>query len=229
MPGETRVSNENMNTSPEESQLTRQRLLDAAGEIFAERGFRNATVREICERAGANIAAINYHFRDKEGLYAEVIRYAHRCVAVQPQRDMAAYGSAPAGEKLRVFVRLLLRQLLEPGKPAWHMKLVAREMMDPSAALDRLVEEEIRPKSQYVQALIREILGSRGSQRDVELSAMSVISQCIFYRQCKPVISRLKPEMTFSAEQIDVIADHIARFSLGALAKWKTGGGRGNP
>ena len=57
---------------------TRRQLLEAAGEVFATAGFRNATVREICRRAGANLAAVNYHFGDKEALYAEVLRYAQQ-------------------------------------------------------------------------------------------------------------------------------------------------------
>ena len=64
---------ENAGPNPAE---TRRQLLEAAGAVFAEVGFRNATVREICRHAGANIAAVNYHFGDKETLYAEVLRYA---------------------------------------------------------------------------------------------------------------------------------------------------------
>ena len=59
--------------SQNELTTTRQRLLEAAGQVFAEQGFRAATVRDICQRAGANIAAVNYHFGDKEALYREVI------------------------------------------------------------------------------------------------------------------------------------------------------------
>jgi TetR/AcrR family transcriptional regulator, regulator of cefoperazone and chloramphenicol sensitivity len=59
--------------------VTRQRLLEAAGEVFADLGFRSATVRDICRRADANIAAVHYHFGDKEQLYAAAVHYAHLC------------------------------------------------------------------------------------------------------------------------------------------------------
>ena len=53
---------------PDSHAATRRALLDAAADVFAESGFRCATTREICRRAGANVAAINYHFGGKEGL-----------------------------------------------------------------------------------------------------------------------------------------------------------------
>ena len=55
---------------------TSARLLAAAIEVFVEVGYRAATLRAICQRAGTNNAAINYHFRDKEHLYLAVIDYA---------------------------------------------------------------------------------------------------------------------------------------------------------
>src|SRR5476651_1320248 len=84
---------------------TRRQLLESAGEVFAEVGFRDATVREICRRAGANIAAINYHFGDKETLYAEVLSYSHGKALEKypPLLDVAE--NAPPEKKLRAFVR----------------------------------------------------------------------------------------------------------------------------
>ena len=72
--------------------LTKARLLEAAGEEFAEKGFELARVRAICERAGANLAAINYHFGDKEQLYVEVLREAHRCGMEPDDRAVAMPG-----------------------------------------------------------------------------------------------------------------------------------------
>src|SRR6266436_8582572 len=120
---------------------TRERLLETAGEVFAEHGFRDATIREICEKAKANVAAVNYHFGDKEELYAAVFTYARSC-AVAPFDEQVTPG-IPAEERLRVFVRAVLTRFFDEGRPAWLGKLLAREMIDPTKALDSLINEQI--------------------------------------------------------------------------------------
>src|SRR5881394_3293278 len=112
--------------SPNEGVETRQRLLKAAGEVFAEQGFRRATVREICTRAGANIAAINYHYRDKEGLYTEVMQsgVATAIGKYPPDMGLEAGFAAPAEQRLHAFVRSLLYRLLNEGPDSWHGKLM---------------------------------------------------------------------------------------------------------
>ncbi len=105
---------------------TRERILEAAGEVFAEVGFRCATVRRICERAGVNVAAINYHFRSKEELYYEVLKYWHE-FAVKKYPPLLGVGEdAPAEEQLRAFILSLLLRMLDKGKPAWFGKVMAR-------------------------------------------------------------------------------------------------------
>src|SRR5580693_1866756 len=98
---------------------TRRQLLEAAGEVFAEVGFRNATVREICQRAGANVAAINYHFGDKETLYVEVLRYAHGKALEKYPLLMDVDESAPPEKKLHGFVYSLLLRIFDKGSTSW--------------------------------------------------------------------------------------------------------------
>ena len=117
---------------------TRTRILNAAGPIFAEKGFQAARVREICEAAGVNLASVNYYFGDKEGLYAEVLRQAH--CAADEHCPLEFDPELPPREKLREFVRGFLMRLFDPEKPAWHGLLMARELFEPTEALDTLIE-----------------------------------------------------------------------------------------
>ena len=124
---------------------TRRQLLEAAGTVFAESGYRDATVREICRRAGANVAAVNYHFGDKETLYLEVLRYAHSKALEKYPPLLGVADNAPPEKKLRAFVHSLLLRIFDKGPTAWHGKIMLREMIEPSSALDSLVEERMRP------------------------------------------------------------------------------------
>jgi TetR/AcrR family transcriptional regulator, regulator of cefoperazone and chloramphenicol sensitivity len=197
---------------------TRQALLEAAAVVFAEHGFRAATVREICSRARANIAAINYHFGDKETLYLEVLRYTQEEAYKRFPSQPGLKPDATAQERLRAFIRSFLHRIFADGPAAWHGQIMSREMVEPTAALDHLVEERIRPQALQLHSIVRELLGPGANAEQIRLCGLSVVSQCLFYHHCRPVISRLFPTRDFS-EDIDSIADHIADFSLAALEK----------
>ena len=196
---------------------TRQRLLEAAGEVFAERGFRNTTIREICRRAQANLAAVNYHFGDKERLYAEVMAYAHACALEKYPLARGESPEVPAAERLQAFIRYLLFSVFDKGAPAWLGKLMAREMIEPTNALDTLVESIILPMSKKLGAIVRELLGVPVPDERVHRCQMSIIGQCLHYRNARPVIQRIFPQQQYSPEDIAAMADHITRFSLSAL------------
>jgi AcrR family transcriptional regulator len=206
-------------TSPDSSTRmeTRQRLLEAAGEVFAERGFRKTTIREICRRAQANLAAVNYHFGDKEGLYAAVIKYAYACALEKYPLAQRESEEVPAADRLHAFIRSLLLSVLDKGTPAWLGKLMAREMIEPTRALDDLVESIISPMGQKLGAIVRELLGGQVPDNLVHRCQISIIGQCLHYRNARPVIQRLFPEHQYSPEDIAAMADHITRFSLAAL------------
>ncbi|MDR3456761.1 MAG: CerR family C-terminal domain-containing protein [Verrucomicrobiae bacterium] len=197
---------------------TRQLLLEAAGEVFAEAGFRNATVREICRRAGANIAAVNYHFGDKEQLYSEVLRYSHGKMLEKYPALLGLPAEAPPEKKLHAFVLSLLLRIFDTGPTSWHGRLMAREMIEPTAALDSLVEERIRPMSIQLGQIVGEILNRPPTDEGVRMCAFSVVSQCTFYKHCSPVMERLFPKQPdMDPVAIGHIADHVTKFSLAAL------------
>src|SRR5471032_152193 len=172
---------------------TRRQLLEAAGEVFAEAGFRDATVREICRRAGANVAAINYHFGDKENLYVEVLRYSHGKALEKYPTMLDVLDDAPPEKKLRAFIHSLLLRIFDKGPTSWHGKLMSREMIEPTAALDSLVEERMRPMVAQLWKIVAEILNCPINDERVRLCSLSVVSQCVFYNHCRPVVTRLFP------------------------------------
>lgn len=196
---------------------TRQQLTEAAAGVFATRGFRATTVRDICQRAGVNVAAINYHFGDKAGLYAEVLRHALRHARAKYPPDLGLPPGATVAQRLRAFVRSFLLRIFDAGPHAWHGQLLLREMVEPTAALDALVEEEIRPLAAQLLGIVRALLGGRAGDDLVRRCAMSVVSQILFYQHCKPVIVRLFPKLKFGLAEVEALADHITEFSLAAI------------
>jgi AcrR family transcriptional regulator len=196
---------------------TEKRLVEAAGEIFAEYGYRSATVRQICEKAGANIAAVNYHFGDKEGLYMAVLRSVPDAHAEKYPSNIGLNRAATAEQKLRAYIESLLHRVFDAGRPGWHTKIIAREMSEPTRALDTLLEEVARPLHQELASIIRELLDAAASDEAVRLCTLSVMSQCVYYHHARSVISRLYPDQKQGPEDIARLVDHIAQFSLDAI------------
>jgi TetR/AcrR family transcriptional regulator, regulator of cefoperazone and chloramphenicol sensitivity len=198
-------------------EATRHQLLEAAGAVFAEVGFRNATIREICRRADANVAAVNYHFGDKETLYTEVLRYSQTKAFAKYPPLLGVAADAPPEEKLGAFVRSFLLRIFDEGSIAWFGKMMSREMVEPTQALDSLVAERLRPMANLLRSLVAEILGRSPQDEAVRLCCFSVVSQCVFYHHCRTMISRLFPEQKLDVSAVEQLAGHIARFSLAAM------------
>ena len=214
--------------SSELSSATESRLLEAAGEIFSEVGYRAATVRQICEKAGANIAAVNYHFGDKEGLYMAVLRSVPDAHAEKFPADRGLPPGATAEQKLAAYIESLLNRVFDEGRPGWHTKIMAREMIEPTRALDTLVTDVALPVHQELAAIVRELLGPKGAEDAVRLCTLSILSQCVYYHHARSVLSRLYPQQEYGSRDIAQLADHITRFSQGALQRFAQGNGAGS-
>jgi AcrR family transcriptional regulator len=202
-----------MTDSPQDD--TRCRLIIAAGEIFAEHGFRAATVRDICGRAEANVAAVNYYFGDKLGLYIEAVQAAHCGGQEIIHQDWPA-GLSPE-EKLRIFIRQWLEHFLDEQRPSWHTRLMLREMADPTEACAKLVESYIRPMAGVLHDIVRELVPAQVSEEQRWLIGFSIVGQCLFYKVHRPIAALLLGTERHGLLNLDLLADHIARFSLAAL------------
>ena len=193
---------------------TRNKLLDAAGQVFAEHGFKAATVREICARAGANVALVNYHFGDKKKLYEAVLM--HSLGSIGPE-VRALKSDLPPTEVFRETVLATARRILRPGRPTWHFQLMTHEMMQPTGALKKIIDEVMRPIYDRSRAVIAILLGLPADDEKTRLCAHSVISQIVHYAQGKPVNALIWPELELTPERIEQIGNHIADFSLAYL------------
>jgi len=188
--------------------------------VFAEKGFHEATVADICELAGANIAAVNYHFRTKETLYAEAWRLAfQRSLDAHPP-DGGVPPTAPPAERLRGQIRSVISRITDPENREF--EIIHKEFANPTGLLAEVMRESIEPLRQGTQGIVRELLGPKASEQEVGLCQMSVISQCMhpgLRRRCRnlPAGQRSKPlEPALDIDQESMI-EHITRFSLAGI------------
>lgn len=201
----------------EDTARTRKSLLDAACEIFAQKGYRDTTIAEISGRAGTNIAAVNYHFGNKETLYVEAWRCAfHESLKAHPP-DGGVSDDAPPEERLQAHVAAILHRLAEKNnKEFW---FVTREFANPTGLLDEVMRKEIYPLQKRTERLVRELLGPLVSDIDVQFCETSIISQCI-----NPMVVGRKSQGKDTGKggppeikDIAAYADHVVKFSLAGI------------
>ena len=194
----------------------RQRLLDAAIEVFAEKGYEAASVREICSKAGVNIAGVNYYFRDKEKLYIEAAKYAHISACGNVAETIRNIDPAiPAVEQLRYFIREMATRMHAPANP-FAVRLMMREMSHPSVAAEAVVKEYVQPLAFRLREILRSLLPQL-EERRLLMVGFSVIGQILYYRQ-----NRFVSELIFGPEGIGsldaaMVVEHITRFTFAAL------------
>jgi AcrR family transcriptional regulator len=200
---------------PDTPESAKERLLAAAEEIFADYGYEGASVRAICSRAGVNVAGVNYHFGDKERLYIEAVKRAHLCSAKDmPIENLASPGTPPVA-RLEGFIRGMVASMHTPARPS-AMKLIMREMADPGKAAGTVVDEFIRPLAFHLREILRELLPHLDEHR-LLMTGFSVIAQCLYYRQNRPLSELIFSKAEMEALTVDMVADHVVRFTLNAI------------
>jgi len=170
-------------------------------------------VRDICRAARVNVAAVNYHLGDKLGLYHEIVQAAIEAMRAATDEARRAGEGLAADERLGRYVVAIVGRLLSAG-PRPVQRLIHRELNDPTPALDRLVQQGVRPRIGYLSSLVAQILGCAVSDERV--------LRCVFSIQAQTLAAAPNPiarRLGFDPRPADAaaIAEHITRFSLAGI------------
>jgi TetR/AcrR family transcriptional regulator, regulator of cefoperazone and chloramphenicol sensitivity len=200
-----------------EADDTPSKVLQAAGKIFAERGFDGATVRDICAAAGANLASVNYYFHDKETLYRKAVLYAHeQMVTRYPIPNWPA--GMPAEDKLRGIIKTMLTRMLDKDYAPWTQQLMFREIMQPTEVCRDLVREYFGPHFELLNGVLSELLPAGFPKDRRHKIAFSIVGQCVYHRVGAVVVGLLiSPDELNQSYSIEKLAEHIAEFSLAGI------------
>lgn len=197
------------------SRNTRRRLLDSAREVFAHKGYRDATIAEICHRAGTNIAAVNYHFGDKESLYVQAWRHCFQMSLETYPPDGGIGDDAPPEERLRARVAALLRRISDEA--SCEFAIIRTELSNPTGLLHDAMRDTIHPLREKMTLLVRELLGPRASDTQVRFCQISILSQCLDVMMRRKLIPRLGKYGPLAIGDVNAYADHIVKFSLAGI------------
>lgn len=191
---------------------TRWRLLEAAGELFAEKGFHLAATREICRRAGTDIAAIHYHFGNKENLYEAVLRHADTLLT-DPLPALAHARTKEA--RLKEIIAWVLEQCFAEGQPEWRWRFIEQATISLTPGLRSFFNSHILPLYRALDSICAEFLGRRASRDQVRFATRSILGECFYYRHFRVLIRDAGED--YSREHLRELTEHIYQFSLAGL------------
>jgi AcrR family transcriptional regulator len=194
---------------------TRRQLLEAAGEVFAEQGHAKATSKEICKRAKANIAAVNYHFGGKDELYSAVLEEAHsRLVSVEAMAAAAKSRMAPE-LKLRMFVTRIVSEVAKPNRVRWELRVLSREVLSQSPLMTGLVENQIAPKAKFLRAIIAEIMQLPVDHPAVSRSLVNVMGPFLMLLITdRSLQKKVAPKLDL---EVEALTNHMVTYAIAGM------------
>jgi len=198
------------------SEKTRNRLLTAASRIFAEKGFQESTIAEICEQAETNIASVNYHFRDKETLYLESWRFAfNRELNLYPPNG-GVMTDVSAEQRLARRIKSMICRVADDN--SYSFMIIHKEMAQPTRLLSDIMEKEINPQRLQMIGLLKECLGQAASDEQIQYCHASIMGQCFHLLRLKHIQS-VRPNLSHPSELSDInaFAEHVVQFSLAGI------------
>lgn len=187
--------------------LTRARILEAAGTLIAKQGFAQTTNKEVASAADVDLAAINYHFNGRDGLYLAVLSEAHQYYLDGSDLEALVESTLPPDEKLGAFLEICLPRLA--NQSSWHGCVYTRELLSPSPLFNDFMQTEGRGKRQAMLKLISQIAELEEDDPLVLLCFLSIVGPCMMLM--------VAGKFTFSP--INTLADTMSHADLVAHFK----------
>jgi TetR/AcrR family transcriptional regulator, regulator of cefoperazone and chloramphenicol sensitivity len=202
----------------ERRQSTREHLLEAAGQVFAEKGFERSTAKEISERAGANTAAVNYYFGGIDALYAAVLEEARSRIFSDQAIENAIAGKTSPKEKLEAVFGVVVETLLGPVSSSWVLRVLGRDMVTPTTASDAAKEKLILPRALILRRFIAEFVDLPEDHPAVARACVSVMAPfCMLILADRRRMKRALPTLGLEPDDSPAMAHHLVQFAIAGL------------
>lgn len=198
---------------------TRSKLIEVAGQLFADRGFEATTGKEICERAGVNAAAISYHFGGMEMLYREVLLAAYdSMIALDEFAALLVRDNGP-DERLKLLCRIMVNSFAQPVSEGWEWRVISREVLSPSPEIDELRESRLIPKILILRDLVCELIELPPEHPAVVQGCLHVIAPIVLLQVGDwSAIGQALPGFHIDQANREQIAERFHAFIAGGLA-----------
>ena len=196
---------------------TREKILDVACRLFAEKGYRDTTVAMICRDAQSNIAAVNYHFGSKENLYRQAWRHAHQQLVALVSPDGNVAPNRPAAERLRGRIRAGLQRAML--SEAYEFGIMRNEMANPTGLLRQVIDDAIRPIRRATQEILRELLGAKATDTDVALCEVCVVSPWIHITHRRQAEQHKGLAPVFREDMLEAMVEHFTAYALAGISE----------
>ncbi len=192
----------------------RQRLMDAAEKLFAEKGFDGVSVRDITSLASCNVASINYHFGGKDNLYLEIMKgrmVTLREIRVGSIAEVMGKEGTTLEDLLRAFSWAFIDPLVDEAQGGQLTKLMMREMLDPHLPAEMFCDEVIKPvMGAIIEALTKVCPGIEMNQ--VMLCIHSLIAQLLHTVHVNGMLAKLQCGEC-EHPSLEGFVDHIVKFT----------------
>lgn len=196
-----------------DGEATYNRILNAAGELFASTGYAETTNKMIAAKAEVDLASINYHFGSRSGLYQAALVEAHRRLISVASLEKLVSMNLPPQDKLKLLIKLLVENAT--AEQGWHARVLSREILSPSSHLQTLKEREIPAKLPFVLAIISEITAIPPGDPALLRSLISVMAPCLMLLVVGRNIAPFADEIRHMPRE-DLV-EHLYEFAVGGL------------